>query len=298
MGTTPEQAMEIIHERFGAHERHRALHAKGVHLNGTFTATPEASNLSKAAFLNGSPVTCNVRLSNGGGDPNVPDYVPDVRGLAVAFNVGDERFDLLAQTIPKFPFKDQEGFFALMKVSKPSLSSAIRFPLFAVRYPQALKGFREAQARLNEMKPFAARRYFTFHAYAYVDADGSRNYVRHSWLPTVDEPSISRSEAKERGRDWLFEELRDRLTREPIRMTLEAQVAAEGDNPDDPSNEWPSTRDRVTLGTLEITAIDEGADDAIIYDPARTVDGVGLSKDPVLNYRPAVYGLSFGERTG
>ena len=91
MGTTPEQAMEIIHERFGAHERHRALHAKGVHLNGTFTATPEAAQLSKAAFLNGSPVTCNVRLSNGGGDPNVPDYVPDVRGLAVAFNVGEER---------------------------------------------------------------------------------------------------------------------------------------------------------------------------------------------------------------
>ena len=81
-------------------------------------------------------------------------------------------------------------------------------------------------------------------------------------------------------------------------MRLEVQIAGPDDNPDDPSDEWPDDRERVTVGTLEVTAIDDDADDGIIYDPMRLVDGIEGSNDPVLRYRPAVYDLSYGRRTG
>ena len=42
--TTHEEALAKIHARFGAHDGHRALHAKGIHCVGTFTATPEAAD--------------------------------------------------------------------------------------------------------------------------------------------------------------------------------------------------------------------------------------------------------------
>lgn len=297
--TTHEQALEIIHQRFGAHDGHRALHAKGVHCVGTFTATPEAATLTKAAHMSGTPVPVKVRFSNGGGNPKVPDYVPDVRGLAVSWQLPDgSRTDLLNQTIPHFPFRDQEGFFDLLKVSKPGLGALLRLPGFLARHPRAALQFREANSTIAQNLNFWAHRYFPFHAVKWVDADGGSRFVRYTWQPTVEERSLSKAEAKQRGRDFLFDALRERLAQEPVRMELEVQIAAEGDNPDDPSDEWPDDRERVTVGILEVTAVDDDADDSIIFDPMRLTDGIEPSGDPVLHFRPPVYGLSFARRTG
>ncbi len=80
-------------------------------------------------------------------------------------------------------------------------------------------------------------------------------------------------------------------------MRLELQIAGDGDDPDDPSDEWPRDRERVDAGTLEVTAIDEDADDGIVFDPIRVTDGIEPSADPVLHYRPTVYDLSHRART-
>jgi catalase len=299
MATTPEQAMDKIHARFGAHDGHRALHAKGVHCTGTFTATPEAAGLTRAGHMSGQRVPAKVRFSNGGGDPTVPDYVPDVRGMAVSFQLPDgTATDILAQTLPHFPFRDQEGFFDALSVSKPGLSSLLKLPLFLARHPGVLKVKRDTDAALERRASFAARPYLAFHAFRWLDAEGGERWVRYFWHPTVDEPDLSREAAKRRGRDYLFDELRERLNEEPFRMRLEVQIAASGDEPDDPSNVWPDDRRRVTVGTLEVTAVDENADDGIVYDPMRLVDGIEASNDPALRFRPAVYTLSHARRTG
>ena len=201
--TTADEGLAKIHARFGAHDGHRALHAKGIHCVGTFTATPEASELTKAAHMRGTPVPTKVRFSNGGGDPNVPDYVPDVRGLAVSFQLPDgKRTDILSQTIPHFPFPDQEGFFATLAVSKPGLSGLLRLPAFLARYPRAALQFPEANSVIGQRISFGAHRYFPFHAVKWVDADGGSRFVRYTWQPTVEETSLSKAEAKERGRDY------------------------------------------------------------------------------------------------
>ena len=297
--TTHDEAMDKIHARFGAHDGHRALHAKGIHCVGTFTATPDAAKLTRAAHMSGTPVPAKVRFSNGGGDPRVPDYVPDVRGLAVSFQLPDgKRTDMLSQTIPHFPFHDQEGFFATLAVSKPGLSGLLRLPAFLARYPRAALQFPEANGVIAQRLNFYAHRYFPFHAVKWVDADGGSRFVRYTWQPTVEERGLSKAEAKERGRDYLSDGLRGRLAQEPVHMDLEAQIAGEDDNPHDPSDEWPDDRQRVTVGTLEVTAVDDDADDGIIFDPMRLTDGIEPSDDPVLHFRPPVYGLSYARRTG
>ena len=107
----------------------------------------------------------------------------------------------------------------------------------------------------------------------------------------------SKEEAKERGRDYLFDGLREQLAREPVRMELEVAIAGEGDDPDDPSSIWTEARERVIVGTLEAAGVDENADDGNVMDPMRLVDGVEASGDPVLRYRPDVYTLSHARRT-
>ncbi|TXL62259.1 catalase [Aeromicrobium terrae] len=297
--TTPEEALEKIHARFGAHAGHRVLHAKGVHCTATFTATPEAASICRAAHLSGETVEAKVRFSNGGGDPTVPDYAPDVRGLAVSWVLPDgSRTDLLAQTLPYFPSRDVDGFFAALAISKPGLGAALRLPSFVAKYPTAVRRFPETNKALNSRVGFAARRYFPFHAFRFLDADGGSRFVRYAWLPLVDEPEPSKAHVKALGRDYLFDDLRDRLEQGPVRMLLAVQLAGEGDDPDDPSAAWPHDPERrVELGTLEVTAIDDDADDGIIFDPMRLTDGIEATDDLVLRYRPDVYSLSYARRT-
>ncbi len=295
--TTPEEALETIDGRFGG-GRHRALHAKGVFCSATFTATPEAATLTRAGHMAGDPVPTVARLSNGSGDPTDPDWAPDVRGLATAFMLGDgTRTDLLAQTLPHYAFPDERGFLEAVELSKPSPRSLLKFPGFAVRNPRAVGELPKVNKILNRRASFAARPYYPFHAYRWLDADGGERFVRYTWLPTVEEPDLSKDEAKRRGPNYLFDDLAERLAREPVRFQLEVQIAAEGDAVDDPSSIWPDERRRLITGILEITAIDDGADDAIVMDPMRVVDGIEPSGDPVLHFRPPVYDLSYQRRT-
>jgi catalase len=290
--------MEIIHGRFGAHPGHRALHAKGVICSGTFTATPEGAALTRAAHMSGEPVPATVRFSNGGGDPTEPDHAPDVRGLAVSFHLPDgSRTDISSQTLPRYPFPDQEGFLEAIKISKPSLSSLVALPGFLLRNRRALRPTIEANRILAQRAFFPARSYYAVHAFRWIDADGGERWVRYTWRPTITEPESSREEARRRGADYLFDDLAKRLERGPVRMLLELQIAGDGDDPHDPSDDWPPERERVTAGTLEVAAIDRDADDAIVFDPTRVTDGIEASDDPVLKYRPAVYDLSHRRRT-
>ena len=261
--TTPEQGLDIINERFGVHPRHRALHAKGVHCKAEFRANEQGSELTRAAHMCGEAVPTFVRLSNGGGDPTVPDYEPEVRGLAVSFQLPDgARTDILCQTLERFPFKDQEGFFDSVRASDRSLSGLARIPVLLLRNPKAIRALPGTLKTMASLPTsFAARSYKALHAFGLRNAGDELTWVRWTWRPTVPETNISRREAKAAGRDYLFDELRERLARESIRMELEVQIAGEGDDPHDPSDVWLADRERVRIGTLEVTAIDDDADD-------------------------------------
>ena len=50
---TGEDAVAAAQDAFGRHPGHRALHARGTLLRGTFTATPEAAALTSAAHMQG-----------------------------------------------------------------------------------------------------------------------------------------------------------------------------------------------------------------------------------------------------
>jgi catalase len=295
--TSPEEAIQAIDERFGDQAGHRRLHAKGSLYTATFTATPEASRLTKAAHMEGEPTRATARLSNGSGDPNEPDYATDVRGLAVTFHLPDgSRTDISAQSLPRFPFKGVGPFIELIRISKPSLASAARMPLFLARNPGAIGALRVNLARLRPPQSYAAIHYYAIHAFRWIDADGGERFVRYTWKPTIELPDLGRSEAKERGRDYLREELVGQLEREPVRFQLEVQIAGPGDDPHDPSSNWPEDRERVVVGTLELTEPTEEGDD-YVFDPTRVTDGIETSDDPVLLFRPRAYSISHERRT-
>jgi catalase len=63
------ELVDAIGKAGGRYEGHRAAHAKGVVLAGTFTPTANASQLTRAAQFAGDPSRVTVRFSNGGANP-------------------------------------------------------------------------------------------------------------------------------------------------------------------------------------------------------------------------------------
>jgi catalase len=301
MTVAPAQATEAANTAFGRHPGFRALHAKGTLLKGTFTATPEAGTLTRAAHMQGDPVPATVRVSNGSGNPRLPDYAPDVRGLAVKLYMpGGERTDIVAQTAPRFPVKTPEGFLDLLVAGKPSLGAVWRLPLFLARHPEAIPRLPANVAALRPPVSYATCRYYAIHAYRFIDRDGAQRYVRYTWLPEAGDRRLSPVAARRRGRDYLQQEIRERVARGPVRFTLQLQVAEPGDNPDDPTSDWPSTRRRIDAGLLEITDLETGREtgsDILVFDPSRVTEGIELSGDPVLRFRPKAYSDSVARRS-
>jgi catalase len=301
----PEQIVDAIHDIGGRHEGTRAVHAKGTLCEGTFTATPEAAALTRAAHMQGDPVPATVRFSNGGGDPAAKDSSKDGRGLAVKLYLEDgSRTDMVAITLPRFFVRNADDFLEFTRSRKPDPETGqpdmAKIGAFLESHPEALPAIQYA---LSQPAPasYAQLEYRGIHAFKWIAPDGVERWTRFSFRPLAGEAGISDEEAAERSPDYLQEEIRERLARGPVEFELEVTIAREGDDPDDPTEPWPDDRERVVVGTLRIEGLDtkrERDGDVLVFDPTRVTDGIELSGDQILHARPDAYAVSVERRSG
>jgi catalase len=251
--------------------------------------------------MQGQAVDATVRFSNGSGDPSQPDNVADVRGMAVTFHLPDgSRTDISAQTVPRFPVSTPEAFVELLRASGRSIESLWRFGVFLARHPRVVSTLGINADALRPPTSYASIPYFAVHAFKWIDSNGGERYVRYRWHPEQTEPRLAKLEARQRGADYLQEELGQRLSGEPAQFSLILQLAAAADPVDDPAAVWPQDRETVIAGTLKVSsviALDETRT-PLVFDPMRLTDGIEPSDDPVLRFRPRVYSVSAERRTG
>jgi catalase len=244
--------------------------------------------------MQGGPVPVTARLSNGHGHPGLPDFTPDVRGLAVKFHLADgAATDLVAQTVPHFPVSTPEAFLELVHALAPAPSSAWRLPRFLLTHPRAAARLARDAGAVAPPPSYATCTFYAIHAYRFDAADGSSRWVRYTLRA---EQTPGRAAPRRLDPDYLQRDIRARLARGPVRWFLHATIASPQDDVEDPSREWPRDRETVDLGTLELTAPLASVEEPLVFDPTRVVDGIGLSEDPVLHYRHDAYSESVRER--
>jgi catalase len=303
VSTEAEQAIEAMNERFGRYDGYRAAHAKGVLCRGTFVATAEAKSLTRAPHMQGGEVPVIVRFSNGSGNPNLPDPAPDARGMATKFHLPDgARTDIVSITLPCFFVRTPKDFVAFMRASKPFLAGqpGPRFALYLATHREAWPAV-SAALRFKPPVSYATCLYNGLHAYRWIAADGSERSVRYTWVPAAGEQVLAGAEAKGRGHDYLQDEVGERLGREPIRFDLQVQIGDPGDPTHDATAAWPAERERVEVGTLELTDLETGREqggDVLVFDPIRVIDGIELSDDPLPRFRSETYSISIERRSG
>jgi catalase len=295
MDAFAEEVVDAINEISGTHRGSRAAHAKGTLLAGSFTATPEAGALTSAAHMQGEPVRVTVRFSNGGGDPGIPDYAREGRGMAVKFYLPDgSKTDIVGLTLPCFFVRTPEAF---LEFTKARLDPEKLMPDFLGAHPEALPAI---QAALGADPPesYATCVYNSIHSYRWTGSDATSRWVRYRLEPEAGERTLSSEEAKERGRDYLREDV---LARGEIAFRLVVVIAEDSDEVDDPTVAWPEERESVDVGRLVLDGPDterERDGDILVFDPTRVIDGIELSDDPVLRFRPRAYSVSVARRTG
>jgi catalase len=299
MASLAEQVVDAIADLTGRHPGRRAAHAKGTLMAGTFT--PGHAGLTRALHMQDQPVRVTVRYSNGSGDPGVPDYAREGRGMAVKFYLPDgSKTDIVALSLPCFFVRTPEDFLEFTRARKPDPATGQpdleKVGAFMSAHPEAGPAI---QAALSADPPdsYATVVYSSIHAFRWLDASGGERFVRYRFEPELGERTISSEEAKGRGADYLQ---RDILERVGAAFRLLVVIAAEGDPVDDPTVEWPADRERVEVGRLELTGPEterERDGDILVFDPTRMVDGIELTDDPILRFRPAAYSVSVERRT-
>jgi catalase len=300
-----ERAVDAANAIFGSHEGRRALHSKGSLFAGVFTATEEAAALTRAAHMQGDKLRATVRFSNGSGKPEGADFAKEGRGLAVKLYLpGGEKTDMLGISPPTFVVRTPEDFVELMEARKPDPETGQpdmeRLGAFLGAHPESVEPI---QAGLQAKPPasYAQHRYHGIHAFKWIGPDGSERFVRYRFEPEAGIEDLTDEEAKERGPDYLQEDIEERVEAGPVAFRLLVQIAEEGDPTDDPTAAWPDERETVEAGRLEVTGPEperEQGDDVLVFDPTRVVDGIELSDDKILRFRPEAYSVSIERRSG
>ena len=295
-----EQVVDALNELTGKHAGHRAAHAKGTLMAGTFT--PSGAGLTTAAHMSGDPVPVTVRFSNGSGNPHAADYAQEGRGMAVKFYLHDgSRTDIVALDQPCFFARTPEDFLEFARVRKPDPETGqpdmAKVGAYLGEHPEALPNI---QYFLSTTPPasYTTCAYNSLHSFRWTDADGNSRYVRYRFEPEAGESRIDPEEAKERGREYLQEDI---VGRAGAAFRLLVVIAADDDPVDDPTAEWPAERERVEVGRLELTGPEterEQDGDVLVFDPVRVTDGIETSDDPILHFRSRAYRESVGRRAG
>jgi catalase len=293
MSSLAEEVVDAINEISGAHPGHRSAHAKGTLMTGTFTPNGNAIALTTAAHLQDQPVRVTTRFSNGGGDPGIPDYAREGRGMAVKFYLPDGgKTDIVGLTLPCFFVRTPEDFLSFTQARK---DPERLMPDWLGAHPEALAAI---QAALGADPPasYATCAYNSIHSYRWLDADGGSRFVRYRFEPEAGEHTLSGEEAKALGRDYLQEDI---VARGESAFRLRAIIAAEEDAVDDPTVPWPGERESVDVGRLVVDGPElerERDGDVLVFDPTRVTDGIELSDDAILRFRAPAYSVSVERR--
>jgi catalase len=294
------QVVDALNKVFGKHPGFRANHAKGVVVEGSFKASPEAASLSKAVLFDGSTIPVTARFSDSTGIPDLPDGsdLANPHGMAIKYHLhGGSETDMVTNSLKYFVASTGEEFrdlFLAIADSPPNAPKPTKLEQFLATHPRVLP----ALATVATPDSFAHEAYFGLDAFIFVNKAGQRRAVRYMIVPER-VVHIDPADAAKQPPNFLIDEIVDRLKHGPVMFHLEAQLAGPGDSTKDPAQPWPADRKVVDLGVLTIdkaVADSAAAEKPLLFLPGQLTDGIEASDDPLIDLRTGAYAESFSRR--
>jgi catalase len=297
--SSPAQLVDALHTAFGNHHS-RAVHAKGIILEGEFLPDAHAADWTRAFHLQKTKSTIVVRFSDFTGIPDIPDNAggANPRGFAIQFRHPDGMTtDIVGHSFNGFPTSNTDEFRTLLLAIGASGADAAK--------PTALDSFLAshpiAKTFLTTQKTpasYAGISYFGVNTFRFTNKKGVSHYIRYQFIPENGEEILSPEQIKTSGPDYLQTEIKARVAQQVIKFKMYAQIAEQEDKLDDPSIAWPDSRRLVLLGIIEIRKLALNTteeDKALSFSPNNIPDGIETA-DPMLNFRARAYPISVKQR--
>jgi len=286
----------------------RNPHAKGAGAFGTFEATHDVSQYTRAAvFQQGATSETLLRFSTVAGEQGSPDTWRDVRGFALRFYTDEGNLDVVGNNTPVFFLRDPMKFPNFIRSQKRLPDSGLRDATmqwdFWTLNPESahqvtyLMGDRGLPASWRRMNGYGS------HTYAWINAEGERFWVKYHFINDAGFDTMSGAEADElAGKDAEFHrrDLFDGIARgEFPTWTLKVQVMPYEDaktyrfNPFDLTKTWThADYPLIEVGKLTLNRNPENFFAQIeqaAFSPSNQVPGTGVSPDKMLLGRVFAY---------
>ena len=301
----PNRFLDQFEASFGKFEGFRRSGAKGVCAVGEFTGSRVSGILSTSSAFSGKPVPVIARFSVGGANPKAPDNARSQRNLALQFNLpGGEVWQMGNISAPIFGAATPEQFFGRLQSLQPD-------PVTKAADPAKVKAFADANPEVLLLPRYLASQpvpasfgtvnYWGVHAFAFVNAKGQKQFGKWVFEPVGGTVSLTDDEAKAKGPQFLFDELRQRVATGGVAFDFMLQLAEPGDRLDSAVVPLPEARRKLTLGRLVIRSVapDAGGECVnITFNPMVLPKGVEPSNDPLIAARAAPYAVGLGRRLG
>ena len=261
--------------------------------------------LSTASAFSGKPVPVIARFSIGGGNPKAADNTKGQRNMALQFDLpGGESWQMGNISAPVFGAASPEQLLGRLQSLAPEAETkkpnADRIKQFADANPEVLL---QGKYFAGQSVPasFGKVNYWGVHGFGFVDGSGKKQVGKWIFEPVGGTQGLSDEEAKAKGGDFLFDDLRQRVASGSVAFDFNVQLAQQGDKIDSAVVPLPDDRKKVTLGRLTIKSVSPDATGAcltITYNPMVLPKGVEPTSDPMLAARAAPYVVSLSRRLG
>jgi catalase len=264
----------------GSQPGYRPAHAKGVLLSGRFTPSPAGSSLTRAPHLHRPSTPVTVRFSDFAGIPVVPDNDPNAspRGMATRFHLAEHiHTDIVAHSVDGFPARTAEEFVEFLQAagaSGPAAPKPSPIELFLASHPAAMEF---VQAPKPFPFSFANESFFAVNAYKFTSEDGVIRFGRYRVRPDAGANYLTPEAAAAKSPNFLMDEIKERVTKEPARFRIFVQLAEPGDIVDNSTIHWPESGTQVEFGMIEVDGIlpnNDGEQKRIIFDPIPRGEGI------------------------
>ncbi|KAH7018033.1 catalase-like domain-containing protein [Microdochium trichocladiopsis] len=302
-----QELVDAMQAIFGKHQGYRTTHAKGLLVQGTFTPTPEAKNLTTAAHFNKPSTPITARFSVGGGIPNIPDASDTAtpKGVAIRFQLGGDTYtDLIAHSFNGFATRTGEDFLTFL-----GLILALRQgkPDAQQNMGAFLKSHPEAQTFFTADKPnphnYGTIVYYQPNTHVLTNAQGKKTNLRYRLVPQDGEHLYTKDELPGLAPAYLHEDLLTRFPAKPLVLELQAHIPGPEDagKLEDATQPYAS-QTFIPVGKIVLDKVlsdNAATQQQIAFSPVPEkggVSGIESSGDPLISARKGVYWVSSDQR--
>ncbi len=282
----------------------RVVHAKGGGAHGTFTATEDVSQYTKAGlFAKGKSTDMLIRFSTVAGELGFPDTVRDPRGFAMKFYTDNGNYDLVGNNTPVFFIRDPQKFSDFIHSQKRRADTHLHDNNmqwdFWTLSPESAHQVSFLMSDRGTPYTWRHMNGYGSHAFMWFNAAGEKFWVKYHFKTEQGIKNFTASEAdamSAQDRDFHLRDLHTAIKNgDHPSWRLEVQVMPFADaadyrfNPFDLTKVWPhSDYPPITIGSFTLNRNPENYFAEIeqaSFEPANFVPGIGPSPDKMLQGR-------------